>query len=131
MLQESASVVRQPQGRTEMLDRRAADATIGSMRVFRLVFFALLFAAAEVSVPMVGAVSEAAEEVAEETPHGSARRRALRPARSRTARVETAAVQTAHRPVRPAVTRGVELNHRAAIRKTPAPSSSSPSPEDH
>ena len=103
------------------------------MRLFRLLFFAVLFAAGEVSVPMVEAVPEAAEEAAEETPHPSARRRSeRRPAAARTAPVEAAALQTAHRPLRPAVTRGVELNHGAAIRKMPPPSSASSSaPEDH
>lgn len=103
------------------------------MRLIRLLFFAVLFAAGDVSVAMVEAVPEAAEEVAEETPHPSARRRGeRRPAAARTAPVETAALQTAHRPLRPAVTRGVELNRRAAVRKVPAPSlASSPVSEDH
>jgi len=102
------------------------------MRAVRLFFFALLFATGEVSVPIVEAVPEVVEEAAEETSHASARRRAHRPAASRTTPVQTAAVQTAHRPQRPAVTRGVELNRRAAVRKVPPPSlASSPVSEDH
>ena len=106
---------------------------MGAMRLVRLLFFTLLFAAGEVAMPVAPA-AESVEEASEETPHPSARRRSERQAAAaRTPSPATAAVQAAHRPVGRVLTRNVELIHRASLRKIPPLSSASSSApeEDH
>ena len=104
------------------------------MRLLRLLFFALLFAAGEVAVPVVSSASEALEEVSEETQHANGRRRGEREAAAvRSPSPGAAAVQAAHRPSVRVLSRTAERNHRSGLRKVPPPSSASSSApeEDH
>ena len=104
------------------------------MRLLQILLMGVLFVAGESMLPLMPVAEAAAEEMAEETSHPSARRRAKRtPATTdlRAPRVET--VGAVARPVVRATATHLELNRRAtAPRKQPLPArSSSAAPEDH
>ena len=103
------------------------------MRLLQILLMGLLFAAGEVMLPLVPVAEAAAEEMAEETSHPSARRRARHvPATAGAGLPRVHAVSAVSRPITGATPAHVEPGQRSTHRKIPPPArSSSASPEDH